>query len=441
MKLFCAADLHLGRVPSRLPSELPVDRAELGPAAAWRTLVETCLHENADALLLAGDVVDDPRDLYEAYADLEEGARRLARAGIPVLAVAGNHDVRVLPRLAETIPGVRLLGDGGRWESATVGRGPNEVRVVGWSFPSEHVDASPLDDRLAAMVRAPGPSTTLGLLHADLGQPSSPYAPVRGSELSAIPVSAWLLGHVHVPGRFDEGARLGYLGSLSACDPGEAGRRGAWALTMDAGELRFEHRALSPLRYETVEVDLAGATPETVAPRLIRSVRARLADLVDATGGVAGEAHGDAHRDAHHLRLVAVRARLTGRVEHPDAVRAHLARQDPRELRVDHRGVHAIVHDVDVRLLPDVDLARLAQGSDPIGIVARTLQILRAGASPATSALVNEARPRLTQVRDRAAFAPLDASTPSDDELAERLEAAAARVLDHLLAQRAPETS
>lgn len=427
MKLFCAADLHLGRVPSRLPPELPLGRTELGPAAAWRALVDACLHEDADALLLAGDVVDDPRDLYEAYADLEEGARRLSRAGIPVLAVAGNHDARALPRLAEAIPGVRLLGEGGRWEAATVGTGASAIRVVGWSFPSEHADASPLDEHLWATLRAPGPSTTVGLLHGDLDQTTSRYAPVRSAELSALPVSAWLLGHVHVPGRFDDGARLGYLGSLSAGDPGEAGRRGAWALRTDAGELRFEHRAFAPLRYETVEVELGGTTPETVAPRLIRSVRDRLADLVDGPGG------------AHGLRLLAVRARLTGRVERPEAFRSHLARQDPRVLRVEHRGVHAIVHDVDVRLRPAADVARLARGSDPIGIAARTLEILRGGPSPARSALVDEARPRLARVRDRTAFVSLDAPAPSDDEVAARLEAAAARVLDHLLAQRSSE--
>jgi len=427
MKLFCAADLHLGRVPSRLPSDLPVARGELGPAAAWRALVDACLQEGADALLLAGDVVDDPRDLYEAYADLEAGARRLIRAGVEVLAVAGNHDVRALPRLAESLPGVRLLGAGGRWEAATVGSGPGAVRVVGWSFPSEHVDASPLDDSLAALVRAPGPSTTVGLLHADLDQASSRYAPVRGSELSAIPVAAWLLGHVHVPGRFDGPAPVGYLGSLSAGDPGEAGRRGAWLLTSDGGRLRFEHRALSPLRYETIEVDLAGATPDAVAPRVIRSVRDRLERLADASGAAAG------------LRVVAVRIRLIGRVERPAAIRALLAEQDPRALRVEHRGVHAFVHDVAVRLRPAVDVGRLAQANDPIGIAARTLQTLRGGPSPARASLVREARGRLAQVRDRAAFAPLDAPPLGDEAIVERLEAAAARVLDHLLAQRAPK--
>ncbi len=429
MKLFCAADLHLGRVPSRLPSDLPVGREELGPAAAWRALVDACVQERADALLLAGDVVDDPRDLYEAYADLEAGARRLGRAGVQVLAVAGNHDVRALPRLAETLPGVRLLGAGGRWEATTVGSGPGAVRVVGWSFPSEHVDASPLDATLTTILGAPGPSTTVGLLHADLDQASSRYAPVAGSALSATPVTAWLLGHVHVPGRFDEGARLGYLGSLSAADPGEAGRRGAWVVTSDGGRLRFEHRALSPLRYETVEVDLAGATPDDVAPRLIRSVRDRLADLAGAPGGAQG------------LRLVAVRARLTGRVERPAAIRAHVAQHDPRALRVEHRGVHAVVHDVVVRLRPALDVGRLAGGSDPIGIAAKTVQTLRGGPSPARSALVAEARQRLAQVRDRAAFAPLDAPQPDDDAIAERLEAAAARVLDHLLDQRSSETT
>ena len=71
--------------------------------------------------LLAGDVVEQEDDFYEAYGDLRRGVDRLAAAGIPVLAVSGNHDVQVLPRprrcgarLSSARAGWRLGGRGRR---------------------------------------------------------------------------------------------------------------------------------------------------------------------------------------------------------------------------------------------------------------------------------------------------------------------------------------
>lgn len=40
---------------------------------------------------------------------------------------------------------------------------------------------------------------TLGILHADLDVPDSPYAPVTRAELASTNVALWLLGHVHKP--------------------------------------------------------------------------------------------------------------------------------------------------------------------------------------------------------------------------------------------------
>ena len=71
-------------------------------------------------MLLAGDVVEQEDDFYEAYGDLRRGVDRLAAAGVPVLGVSGNHDVQVLPRLADAVPGFRLLGRGGAWEARDV---------------------------------------------------------------------------------------------------------------------------------------------------------------------------------------------------------------------------------------------------------------------------------------------------------------------------------
>ena len=122
-RLLFVGDIHLGRRPTRLPDELAGLRpADLGPAAAWSATVAHALAERVDAVVLAGDVVESLGDRFEAYGHLQGGVARLTEAGIPVIGVAGNHDVLALPHLAQQVPGFQLLGAGGTWAHADVTR-------------------------------------------------------------------------------------------------------------------------------------------------------------------------------------------------------------------------------------------------------------------------------------------------------------------------------
>src|SRR5690606_3201821 len=122
MKLLCVGDIHLGRRPARLGAPVlhRLDGSVPGPKVAWRRTVDLALADAVDAVLLAGDVDEQEDDFYEAFGDLREGVERLTAAGSAVLGVAGNHDVKVLPRLGDSVPGFQLLGRGGHWERAHV---------------------------------------------------------------------------------------------------------------------------------------------------------------------------------------------------------------------------------------------------------------------------------------------------------------------------------
>ena len=86
MKLFHCADIHLGR--RRLDGRLP--DSDFADAFAW--LATEAIAGRANAFLLAGDLFDkpqvEPRHLRQAQTTLE----RLRAAGIPVIAIEGNHD-------------------------------------------------------------------------------------------------------------------------------------------------------------------------------------------------------------------------------------------------------------------------------------------------------------------------------------------------------------
>src|SRR5688572_2314136 len=89
-------DVHLGRRPARVPSlaaaGLGID--DLSPRAALAAVVREARERDVDAVVFLGDVVDGEDNYLEAYGPLARGVRELVEAGVAVLAVAGNHDVR-----------------------------------------------------------------------------------------------------------------------------------------------------------------------------------------------------------------------------------------------------------------------------------------------------------------------------------------------------------
>lgn len=420
MELLCAADLHLGRQPSRVPARLRGRLPELGPAAAWRRLVDAAVERGVAAVLLAGDVLDDDTDFYEAFADLRAGVERLLAAGVAVIAVAGNHDVVSLPRLARLLPGMRLLGAGGEWEVARVSAADAAVNVLGWSFPAGTVEVSPLASlRLADLDLGPGVS--IGLLHADLDQ-ASHYAPVTTAELSRQPVQAWLLGHVHRPHRLDRSG-VGYLGSLSAADPGEEGPRGAWSVRLSGGALEFEHLDLSPLRYERVAVAVGSLSA--------------VEDLDDLLLGAIDSAVHRCLEESPGLLALGVRLEVRGRSQLAAEVARRLAASDVRSAVYDLGGVACFVHDVALLAEPALDLEALAAGADPLALAARAVLDLRDPGSDERSRLLAEAAAWIEEVGARSVYRQLEPVAPDPEAVAELLEETALRAVDLMLASRA----
>ncbi|HVS11653.1 MAG TPA: DNA repair exonuclease [Planctomycetota bacterium] len=423
-RLLCVGDMHLGRRPGCLPLELAergLSPAELTPAAAWRLCVRAAIERKVDAVLLLGDVVDSERDFFEASGILERGVRELVEAGIEVCAVAGNHDIEVLPRLADQVQGFHLLGRRGEWEERVLERGGKPlVRLVGWSFPAARVHESPL--ARFALPRSPLP--TLGMLHCDLEDRRSPYAPVALAELERAPVDAWLLGHLHVPSIRPGGRPIGYLGSLVGLDPTERGPHGPWLLRAGGARgIEIEHLAVAPLRWEALDVQASAiAGPE---------------DLEAALAAALRDLHGRLGAQAASARAVGCRMRLVGRVRGHRELRRKLQEPLARAIQLDGT-LYFVEGGVEDCAAEELDLETLGRESDPAGILARKLLVLR---GPADSAerieLLAGARRALEQEANQGAWAALEPPRLDDERLAELLAQAGQTALEELLAQRA----
>ena len=481
MKLLAVGDIHLGRTPSRLPPELANRAHELGPAQAWRRAVDTAIEAGVKAVLLAGDVVEKDDDFFEAYRELSQGVRRLTDKDIEVIGVAGNHDVKVLPRLAEQIPQFQLLGQGGQWRRCEINEGDEVVSLWGWSFPQTQVHLSPLEN--ARLERGPG--INIGLLHCDRGVAQSPYAPVAGSELDQAGLDGWLLGHIHKPdglaapspnGDFSPN---GYLGSLTGLNRGETGCRGPWLITLAGGQIaKVRQLPLAPLRWEYLEVPLDDLNAEhereetnSAGKRqreepladpnsdgIKEKVRGYLLERVQEFDAGLNQQRNHAVEtepalNAENVRPAAVglRVRFTGRTRFGTAAVDAIPEDDLGHIYDGGNGnVHYFIESIQSDTRPEIDLQELAERPDPVGLLAQRLLWLEQpeGAEGAEghaeqdesieaanqrATLIEAAKRRLDAQARLSRWNGLPAATPDPVEW---LRKSGFRALDRLLAQQ-----
>jgi DNA repair exonuclease SbcCD nuclease subunit len=447
LTIFAIGDVHLGMRPGSLPEGLDregIDPRTLTPEAALLAAVDRAIELHVDVVVFAGDVVESTNARFEALRPLEKAVRQLLAAEIPVLAVAGNHDVEALPRLARMIEGFELIGEGGRWQSRVVVNANGVgVELLGWSFPERQVRASPIDQLLRspdAVVRdanrdAQGQQVfpRIGLLHADLDASGGHYAPITSRELNESGLDAWLLGHIHQPslpeGRADSGGTIsGYLGSLVGLDPSELGPRGPWLIRVAAdGAIVTEHLPISPVRWERFDVQVdeeEGA--DDLGDRLLAEI-VRIGRSIETSGAAP--------------KVLGLRPVLKGPTRHYDALCRGVQEGRWNGLMRSSGQMLVFIDKVIDRLELAHDLDELALGDDPAALMAAQLCTLRMP-SDARDTLLCEARNALGGLARDPRWLPLeqvrDAQDPLADDavLAALLTRSGTETLNALLAQR-----
>lgn len=428
IRILCSADIHLGRRSTRIPEDVLAGE-KLSAASAWERIVDLALAEDVQAIALTGDIVDQENRFYESVGPLERGLRRLSEAGIDTFAVSGNHDFEVLPRVARSLRSERfhLLGRKGKWERVSLIRdGKAILHFDGWSFPEARVESSPISEySLPEDFEVP----VVALLHADLDQPASLYAPVQKTELQSHPLSAWLLGHIHRPlwQGPESGVPFLYPGSPQALDPGETGVHGAWVLELNGRQVVAARPVpVSSVCYQELDLELGEQMNQgDFESRLTAALQMRLRECLAQHGAA--------------LQALALRVRLQGRTR----LHRFLCEEAGRipELRFNEQNATVFPESVEMETRPALDLQSLARVQDPPGVLARWILDLDQCDSPASAGgLLSLATEKARQVYEQTPYHALsDLQVPESEEIRQRLTRQAYRLLEHLIQQR--ETS
>ena len=254
-----AADLHLDSPFTGIRSTAPENVGNALYAAtfkAYENIIELCISERVDALLVAGDIFDGADRSLRAQRGFIEGLERLDDAGIRSFVCHGNHDPLDEWEAKLTYP-PSCHRFGGEWESVPVfDDAPDRAVVYGISYPRREVQRN-----LARRLRDvdPGPFS-IGLLHAIVGGDPNhePYAPCTLDDLVKSDVNYWALGHVHTRRVLrDQAPTVVYPGNPQGRSPSETGARGVYLVEIDdSGTANLDFRPMDTVRWQRHEIDI-----------------------------------------------------------------------------------------------------------------------------------------------------------------------------------------
>ena len=251
------ADLHLDSPLKSLALRDPELKQQvgIGTRETFAKIVNLCIEEKVDALLIAGDLYDsDQTSMYTARF-LANQMQRLHQEGIRVFIIKGNHDA------GSVITGQLIFPDSVKIfsikaETVTIAKGDLNIAIHGVSFPNRPVPES-------LVPKFPSPSEgmfNIGMLHTSLGgaQGHDTYAPSNINELQQVGYDYWALGHIHKQSCHTGETTVVMPGIPQGRNIGEDGEKTVSLVSVDeTGITELQQISLSVFQFERVKIDVS----------------------------------------------------------------------------------------------------------------------------------------------------------------------------------------
>jgi DNA repair exonuclease SbcCD nuclease subunit len=296
-------DIHLDSPLKGLAGQegAAAERIRMATRSAFSNLIDYAIEEDVSFVIIAGDLYDgDWRD-YRTGLFFVGQMGRLARAGIPVFLLYGNHDAdsQITKRL--TLPkNVRVFS---HKNPQTFKIDELRVALHGQSFRQRDVTEN-------LVLAYPDPiagAFNIGVLHTGLGGMGGHlnYAPCSLDDLVNKGYDYWALAHVHQATVLNQNPHVVFCGNLQGRHIRETGAKSASLVTVEDSQVAdVASVEADVVRWAHVPVPVDG----DINP----------GDLI----GRIGHAIENAVNDASVGRLVACRIELTGRTALSDYILA-----------------------------------------------------------------------------------------------------------------------
>jgi DNA repair exonuclease SbcCD nuclease subunit len=274
------ADIHLDSPLKGLEAheDAPVDEIRGATRRAFDNLIDLAIEEEVDFVLIVGDLYDGDWKDYNTGLFFAGRMGRLAKAGIKVFIVSGNHDAASQITRAMPLPDNVTRFSHKKPQSVTL----EDLGVVvhGRSYSSRAVTenlASQYPPRDAGLFN-------IGLLHTSLTgrEGHEDYAPCTVDDLKSKGYDYWGLGHVHRREVVADDPWIIFPGNIQGRHIKETGIKSATLVTVEDGRItKVEERALDVLRWAVCEADLSECETTDSVYAAVRQAFEQELDLAD----------------------------------------------------------------------------------------------------------------------------------------------------------------
>lgn len=362
MPLFIhAADIHLDSpLKGLIQDEMSPDIEEIRGATrvALENLVTLVLQEQADFLIISGDLYDGHWQDFSTGLYFAKQMQRLAIAQIPVAIVRGNHDAANKMTKTLVLPdNVKIFSSRKpeSWHLERIG-----VVLHGQSYASPDVQ-----ENLALSYPPPIPGLlNIGVLHCLLSgaKGHQPYAACTTDDLAARGYDYWALGHVHEHRVVQQQPHIVYPGCSQGRHIRETGAKGCVVVDTNGGEITTEFTPLDVVRWLQLDVDISG----------VGSIEQLTSRVTDTLGEHLAHLEG---------RICCLRVTLTGRcpihgqlLTDTETLLANLKAQSSE---ISHNRVW--LEKIEVHTRAELDIEQLAESDSPQGELLRYMQEIEPG--------------------------------------------------------------
>ena len=355
--LHCA-DLHLDSPLRGLEADpdAPVDAIRGATRQALTNLVDFAINEHVNFVVAAGDLYDGDWQDWRTGRFLIGEIKRLTDAGIPFVAIRGNHDAEsVITRRLRMPSDIAWLLDHNRPQTVRLTNVP--VSVHGQSFATKAVT-----DDIASGYPAPDRDRfNIGLLHSSIDgrEGHANYAPCSVERLRDHGYDYWALGHVHNREVLHEDPWIVFPGNLQGRHVNETGPKGATLVTVTDNKIvNVSAESFDAVRWARIPIILTADADEDLA---LTQIRAALAAELEQSGG----------------RLLAARITVSGACAAHDSFVSDLgaAREKIRGEALAVAGQGMIwTETVEIATSPLAEIAAQKDRTDAMGQLIRALE-------------------------------------------------------------------
>jgi exonuclease SbcD len=255
------ADIHLDSPLKSLAlrNQTLAEEVETATRSTFRKIVNLCLDEDIDALLIAGDLYDGEQTSIKTAGFLSGELRRLSEAGVYVCIIRGNHDARAKITDKLDLP-EKVKNFGARTAETLVIENQNgpTIAINGLSFPNRHVP----ENLLRKYPSPTNDAVNIGMLHTSLAGADGHdvYAPCSVQELIDHGYDYWALGHIHKRQVHSEKPFVVMPGIPQGRHINEAGPKSVTLITVGNDKsLTIEERFLATTAFMPIHITVSGS--------------------------------------------------------------------------------------------------------------------------------------------------------------------------------------